>query len=303
MYSFTAKTNRVTYQKPIAVRFVRVMLTIKRSLIRDMSKIAFVWYWDRASSVINNYRDGLRAAIELIAKEHQVDWFLDKERPEDEYDAIIFWDDSNSEFFNYLGDYHGKKGLCLTTDPQNFDNLRKLDVVYCESQPVYEAVRQQGIHAIRAFGTDTDFFKPDDTVKDIEYFYPATFSPWKLQRDIAHLGDKLLCVGTVQPDGVYDLTQCLENGVKVKQGYLPVKKIRQYYQRSKYGIIPAVHGSERTVLEFMACGIKPEVNKDNIKAYSYIKELEASGLSPRDFVVKNYNHKKYAKDILKGLGL
>ena len=265
-------------------------------------KIAFVWYWDKASSVINNYHDGLRAALELIAKEHQVDWFLDKDRPDDDYDAIIFWDDSNSEFFNYIDSYHAKKALCLTTDPQNFDNLRKLDVVYCESEPIYEAVRRQAVRAIRAFGVDTDFFKPDETIKkDIEYFYPATFSPWKLQRDIAYLGKKLLCVGTVQPDGAYDFAECLKKGVKIEIGYFPVKKIRQYYQRSQHVIIPAIHGSERTVLEAMSCGIKPEVNKDNVRAYSYIKELEDSGLTPRKFVEINYSARQYADDILRGL--
>lgn len=267
-----------------------------------MKKIAFLWYFSKASSVINNYRDGLRSAMDLIAKDNEVNWFLDKERPDDDYDALILWDDSNSEFFDYIDDYHAKKALCLTTDPQNFANLRKLDVVYCESEPIYDTVRREGIHAIRAFGTDTDFFKPDPTVKkDIEYFYPATFSPWKRQSAIAYLGDKLLCVGTIQPDGIPEATECRRKGVKVEEGYFPVKKILEYYQRSKNVIIPAIHGSERTILEAMACGIKPEVNKDNIRAYSYIKELEESGLSPREFVVKNYSHVKYAEQIMKGL--
>src|SRR3990167_10286286 len=238
-------------------------------------KIAFVWYWDKASSVINNYHDGLRAALELIAKEHQVDWFLDKDRPDDDYDAIIFWDDSNSEFFNYIDSYHAKKALCLTTDPQNFDNLRKLDVVYCESEPIYEAVRRQAVRAIRAFGVDTDFFKPDETIKkDIEYFYPATFSPWKLQRDIAYLGDKLWCVGTVQPDGKEDVESCRKAGVHIAEGYFKVEHIRDLYRRAKNVIIPAVHGSERTVLESMSCDILPKVtNPENIKAQSYIDEF------------------------------
>ncbi len=265
-------------------------------------RIAFLWYFDRASQFINNWRDGLRAAIELIAKEHTVHWYLDKERPDDDYDAIIFWDDSNSDFFNYIDSYRAKKALCLTTDPQNFDNLKKLDAVYCESTPIYEAVKAQGIRAIKAFGTDIAFFSQNGAIKkDIEYFYPATFSPWKLQRDIAYLGNKLLCVGTVQPDGIPDLTECTRKGVIVKEGYFPVKQIRDYYQRSKNIIIPAIHGSERTVLESMACGIKPIVNPINVRAHSYIEELEKSELTPRQFVVSNYSHYKYAKDLLKGI--
>lgn len=264
--------------------------------------IAFVWYFDKASKIQDKWRDGLRKAMEIIGKEHTVHWYLDKDVPEDKYDAIIFWDDSNSLFFNLLDNYHAKKALCLTTDPQNIENLKKLDAVYCESTPVYDAVRSQGIRAIKAFGTDTDYFTINSKKKkDIEYFYPATFSPWKKQSEISTLGSRLLCVGTIQPDGLYELAACLKEGVRVEQGYFPVKVIRDYYQRSKNVIIPAIHGSERTVLEAMACGIEPIVNKENIKAYSYIKEYKESGLSPRVFVLENYSAKKYARDILKGL--
>ena len=85
-------------------------------------------------------------------------------------------------------------------------------------------------------------------------------------------------------------------------GYFPPKKIRSHYQLSEKVIIPAIHGSERTVLEAMACGIIPEILHPviNFKAYSYIEELNRSGLDPREFVVKNYSHIKYAEDILKG---
>lgn len=271
-----------------------------------MAKYAFVWWWDRASEIYPNWRDGLRAAIEEIAKMNEVVWFFDKKVPDpkEHWDGLVFWDDSNSTFFDQLDNYTCPKGLCLTTDPQNFDNLRKVNAVYCESTPVYNEVRAQGIRAIKAFGTDTDFYTPDDTVeKDIEYFYPATFSPWKLQRDIAHLGKDLLCVGTLQPDGIYDLTQCRKNGVRVEEGYFPVEKIRDYYRRSQHVIIPAVHGSERTILEAMACNILPLVtNPLNIKARSYIEEYQLSGCNtPREFVEKYYNHRDYAKNILKGL--
>lgn len=269
-------------------------------------RIGFVWYWDRASETYPNWRDGLRAAIEEIGKEHEVVWFFDKKipSPSEHWDGVIFWDDSNSTFFNELDQYDCPKALCLTTDPQNFDNLRRLSAVYCESSPVYNSVRAQGIRAIKAFGTDTDFFCPEEgVVKDIEYFYPATFSPWKRQSEIAYLGDKLLCVGTVQLDGVEELQKCLENGVRVEQGYFPVEKIRDYYRRAQNVIIPAVHGSERTVLEAMACGILPKVIGDNKRAQSYVEEYLSleSEYSPREFVSHYYSHRKYASDILRGI--
>jgi glycosyltransferase involved in cell wall biosynthesis len=265
-------------------------------------KVAIVWYFPQASHIINNWRDGLRAAIDLVAKKHEVHWYLDRDVPKDEYDAIILWDDSNSEFFKEFPKYHAKKLLCLTTDPKNWENLRMLDAIFCESEPIKEAVRAQGLRAIKAFGTDTDFFKPKNIEKDIEYFYPATFSPWKRQSEIAYLGNRLTCIGTVQPDGAYDLAECTRNGVSVVNGYLPARKILSFYQRAKNVIIPAVHGSERTVLEAMSCGIKPIVtHPENVRTYSYLKELEESGLEPRDFILKNYSHFQYAQQLLKGI--
>jgi len=267
-------------------------------------KIAFIWYFDKASQVYDNWRDGLRAAIEILGKKHQVSWFLDKTLPDpsDKFDFYIVWDDSNTDSIKFLPK-DVKKGICLTTDPTNFQNLRQFDVVYCESEPVYDQVRREGIRAIRAFGTDTEFFKPQDVEKDIEYFYPATFSPWKLQRDIAYLGKDLLCIGTFQPDGIEDYNTCIKNGVKVEIGYFPAERIRDLYARTKRIIIPAVHGSERTVLEAMSMNILPEVtNPKNVRTKSYIEEFKRSNcVTPREFVVKYYSAWQYAADLERGM--
>lgn len=269
--------------------------------------IAFVWYYDKASHILPSWRDGLRSAMDLVAKQHKVTWFIDGEFPaEDIFDVVLFWDDSNSPFFKELHRYpSAKKGIFLTTDPTNVDNLKTLDWVFCESSVVEEMGKQNGLNMVRAFGTDTDFFCPDPKVeKDIEYFYPATFSPWKRQSEIASLGPKLLCIGTLQPDGVAELEACEKNNVQRIIDYIPVEKIRDYYRRSQKVIIPAVHGSERTVLEAMANNILPIVNKDNPKMASYVFEFinnQQDYGSPREFVESRYSHKTYAKSILEAI--
>ena len=269
-----------------------------------MSKlnISFIWEWDRAKEIMPLWKDGLRACIEIIEKKHNVDWLL-FETPKKEYDWILAWSGPYSNFSKLKSTYPAKRGLFLTTMPDyDPDNLKGFDAVFCESTPVYEAVRALGVRAVKAFGTDSDFFCPDDTKKDIEYFYPATFSKWKMQSEISYLGDKLLCVGTVQPDGESELASCRMNGVNVEIGYFPVEKIRNLYRRSKKIIIPAVHGSERTVLEAMSCNILPKVVKQvvNRKTYSYIEEYEKSGCkTPREFILKNYTASHYAEAVLK----
>jgi glycosyltransferase involved in cell wall biosynthesis len=268
--------------------------------------IAFLWYFSQASQVYENWRDGLRAALEIVAKKHSVTYFLDKTAPDpsDNYDFILFWDDSNSPFFNELDKYKCRKGLCLTTDPTNIDNLRKLDVVFCESQPVYDAVRSHGIYAVKAFGTDTDFFKPNPKKnKDIPYFYPATFSPWKRQDELVDLGNLLWLVGTIQPDGLDIYQKCANKGCHIEVGYFPAVKIRNYFQRAESVPIPAIHGSERTVLEAMATDILPLViHPTNRRTFSYIEEFRRLNMkSPREFVLKNYSHVQYAEALLKGI--
>ena len=140
-------------------------------------------------------------------------------------------------------------------------------------------------------------------MKDIKYLCIGTFSPWKRQRDIAYLGKDLYCCGTIQPDGMEDYEIVLKAGATIKVGYFPAKHIRELYKRAQHVIIPAIHGSERTVLESMSMNILPEVtNSQNIRAKSYIEEYLKSGCkTPREFVVKNYSHKKYAEDLLKGI--
>lgn len=264
-------------------------------------KIALVWWWDKAEETEPYWRDGLRAAMEYIGENHDVDILLGEQQPQEDYDAVIYWGDSNGAFFQDIETVKGKKGMILTTDPQNIENLKKMDVIFCETQPVYEEVRRTGLRAVKAFGTDTDFFKPKKSApKDIEYFYPATFSPWKLQSHIAYLGERLWCVGTVQPDGKDELKACQEAGVNIAEGYFKAEHIRDLFQRAQHVIIPAVHGSERTVLEALSTGIVPEVlHAQNIRTKSLITEYEKSGLTPRVFALTHYSPKIYGERILK----
>jgi glycosyltransferase involved in cell wall biosynthesis len=272
----------------------------------SMGRIAVVWYWDQASQIWPNWNDGFRAAWKIIAQQYEVNWFLDKRYPDpkDKWSFIYLWDDSNSEFFKKIDNYTCRKGVHLTTNPQNYDNLKKVDVVYCESDPVYELLRPHGIRTIKAFGTDTNFFSPDLTVeKDIPYFYPATFSPWKRQGAIAYLSNNLLCVGTIQPDGQKEFQTCLDAHVKVQVGYFPAKDIRDYYRRAKKVIIPAIHGSERTVLEAMSMNVPVEVTDfHNQRARSYLQEFENSEFeSTREFILARYSEKTFASSIMKGI--
>jgi glycosyltransferase involved in cell wall biosynthesis len=270
-----------------------------------MPKIAFVWEWDRAKEIYPNWRDGLRAAMEIISKKWTVDWLL-YETPKKNYDWILTWCDSNSQFSRFFSDYPTKRGIFLTTDPTNYHNLEGFDIVFCETSVVYNECRQFGLRAVKTYATDEKFFVPGNLKKDIPYFYPATFSPWKKQSDIAYLGNRLVCVGTIQPDGRAEYEICQQMGVKTEVGYFPPEKILNYYQRAQTVIIPAVHGSERTVLEAMSCNVWPIVtNELNRRTRTYVDEFikwrQGGSQTLRKFILECYSAKLHASRIMKAI--
>ncbi len=273
-------------------------------------KIDILWFFNRASWVFPNYRDGVRAMSEVLQdRGHDVLWHLGldpKIRLDTDY--ILVWDSSNTAVLPLLQDFKCKKGLLLTTDlGLNLEALRAFDVIFAEASSVVDKIRPYGIKVIKAFGTDTRFFNPLYNLhstpheKIYDALYPATFSPWKRQ-DIfsAKYGDKGLCIGTIQPDGFDILNKVIENGTNIYIGYMPVEELREYYAKSKLISISGYEGSGRTVLEAMSMGIPVEAAEDNIKCQDYIRELADSGLPSRKFILDNYSEEIYSDKILKG---
>jgi len=267
--------------------------------------IDLVWYFNKAAEVYPLYRDGVRAAMEVLEdRGHTVRWHfgLEPEIPEDS-DFIINWDNSTSEWIPEMNKLPQKKGLILTTDlGMDIESLRNYDVIFAEAQPVVDKIRPHGIYALKGFGTDTEFFCPDDTKKIWKAFYPATFSPWKRQNEFATIyKDKGLLLGTVQPDGWDILKKSLYLGTKVMLGYFDVKYIRDLYRASESVHITGWEGSGRTVLEALSMNIPVKVAMDNHKCQSYLLEARAHGLDSRKFVQECYSEEVYADIIMKGI--
>ena len=267
--------------------------------------IDLVWYFDKAPWVYPLYRDGVRAAMEELKKRgHTVRWHLglDPEIPKDS-DFILLWDSSNSDFIDKLKEYKQRKGLILTTDLGiNYENLKVFDVIYPEVQFIADNLRSRGFYAIKAFGTDTDFFRPEGRRKVYNHIFPSTFSPWKRQNVFATMyGASGLCVGTIQPDGTSIFEEVVQKGTHTIVGYIPVEALKVLYDMSKEVTITAWEGSGRTVLEALSMGLPVSVADDNAKCQSYIKELNTSGLSGREFVETYYSAEVYSDNLLKGM--
>ena len=280
-------------------------------------KIAFVHPWGEAKRYDPLIWDGLHAALNVVSKFHQVDWFLGGDEPPDAYDWIIPWGVMSIPFNNTIEKYHAKKAIFCAGHPDDITNIEKFDVVFVESGAVYYKMRKYCKRIELAFGTDTGFFKPKEEKKIYDAFFPATFSPWKRQDLFAEaIGDKGLVCGVVQPDGVDIVRKCVERGTHVLAGLVPTRLVADLYNMSKVCVITSWHGSERTALEAMSSNIPLVVTKDNELVCSllpkesiqvepnpeairkgFLKALTMK-INTRDYILDNFSHLLYATKIM-----
>lgn len=262
--------------------------------------------------------DGLHAAFREIAKKHTVDWYLGGDLPEDKYDWILPWGVGSLPFNNTIENYKARKALLCAGHPQDTANFEKFEAIFVESPAVYDQVRAKGFRTVLAFGTDTDMFKPMDTPKIFDAFYPATFSPWKRQEIFAQTvkASGMAC-GYLQPDGGEQIQACEENKTHTMVGLVPSLLIAQLYNMSRVCLITSWHGSERTALEAMASNIPLIITSDNVltsslkapEALSVGKadlrdaflEMLGAKVNTRDYILDKYSHHHYAKKILEVL--
>lgn len=261
--------------------------------------------------------DGLHAALKIIGRKHQVDWCLAGDEPDDSYDWIIPWGVGSEPFNNTIERYKGRKALLCAGHPQDTANFEKFEAIFVESPDM----RRQILHpkVVLAFGTDTEFFKPQEEEKIFDVFYPASYSSWKRQDLFAQAtkGLKALTCGTVQADGIDLFKQC-EQSYAIA-GPVPTAIVAKLYNMSKVVCITAWHGSERTVLEAMSTNIPLVITRDNVLACS-LGNGEVIQVDPnpesiqegvnralrrivrtRDFIIKNYSQGEYSRKILEVL--
>jgi len=292
-------------------------------------KIGFIWELANAKEIFPHWQDGYRAAMDLVAKKHDVDWILgpyeELKVPQNKYDVLMYWGSPTDRYHQNLLSRPERKlwlypggGL----SPESLELAKQYNVVYTEDVSYEEQLKTTGVRVIRGTATNTKLYKPEQREKQYGAFFPATFSPWKRQDLFAQaVGSEGLCVGTIQPDGADYVRACIENDVDTIIAYLPGELLAVLYNMSSVVILPIVHGSQRTLLEALGMNI-PVVVSDHFKPLvdmaqeiggtrivglnveeireAYLKS-KGKKLNTRPYVIGHYGEKQFAEKLLRGI--
>lgn len=188
-------------------------------------------------------------------------------------DAILGFSDFSRP---YLAEIRGKKPIALCYSGGRFTDYKDVpDLVFVESKDYIPWMNEIGVKRVeQAFGTNTEIFFPRKQPKVFKAFFPATFAAWKRHELFAEaMGKDGLVCGWWQPHEPQCVQACFDKGVAVLHHQMP-ESIVHLYNMSHSVLITSseIGGSQRSVLEAMACGIPPIVMTDSLKCREYVEE-------------------------------
>ena len=234
-------------------------------------------------------------------------------------DALLHFGDFSRPILDELKDSGIPMAMCLTGGLHD-QFIDVPDIVLTESSSYVDWLKGRGVNVVRAFGTNTELFHPMKQPKIFDVFFPATFAGWK-RHDVfaqATKGLKSLAAGYWQPHEATCWQVCQDNDIALLH-HQPAESVNLLYNMSKTVLVTSdsVGGSQRTVLEAMACNIPIIVSSNSEKNSEYLLEANAGmvverdsnklraaveemmdkEVNTRDFIMENYSEWVYASQI------
>ena len=315
-----------------------------------MIKLAFVWDWEVPAIQCLTWKDGLAKAIQILSKEWEVkcysigkdtifyhDYFpiilkpipelLAQEILKEKPDAILVFGDFTRPTIPLLANRGIPMACCLAGGTfRNYVDC--FDLIFVESEVYKNQLEAEGKRVIKAFGTNTELFKPIKQPKIWDAINSSTFALWKRHELFAKAmeGYKTFCFGWMYHNHE---TECWkipqEKGVMIAP-HIPMEVIPYLLNASYTSLITSdsTGGSQRSVLEAISCGIPPIVMTDSDKTTEYIRESgfgktvnptiveirEAVDFFKKNppnpevghkFIIENYSEYIYAKKLQNGI--
>lgn len=243
-------------------------------------RIAFIW--QGFSGRYGLWHDGLWRALKHIEENHVVGYFepweLDKIH-EFRPDFVLYWEapvtsvGKNADYYRGVCNLPYKKGLCFAGGLIKKEWM-PFDVIFVESAINEKECDEQGLKWVRAFGVNTDIFKPERQPKVFWGVHPATSASWKRQWLMTEaLKEKSAICGRFQQEDPTPFTRSRDAGACVFPD-LSAEAVSALLNMSHTLVNTSEYwgGGQRATLEAMACGVFPIVMSDAPKNMEYVLE-------------------------------
>lgn len=228
----------------------------------------------------DTWRDGMWAAMKLLGSDtdgYDVTWVnaqLGEAPPAEGNHILLAWGDFGSPAEAACRHLRARKkalqmgGMSAPTDP-----ALCWDVIFAETAWHQQYLRQKTGHGNvrRAFGVNTDIYRPFNITKRFQWITVGHWADWKRQHLFHSRPGLKIAVGeryaTANPHQAPPIIAAhLRAGVIVAP-YVSPEDLSILYNLSERCYIPAslVGGGERAVLEAKACKVPVEIEPDNPK--------------------------------------
>lgn len=295
-------------------------------------KISFVWQGSSDEHTFSHWNDGLREAMRIIEKQHEVTY----NEPWDdiEADVIIYWEapctvnGENAQHYRKVQRNPARKALLFAGGPIDTatSGLHGFDVIFVESEINKNEFNALGIETITAFGINDKVFRPQKLEKKYDGMMQGTFASWKRHWLVAEaLGNKAALCGRKQETDIRPYDESKAHGAVIfpELGY---NEVSELVNKSHTVVNTADYwgGGQRCTLEAMACGVPPIVMSDSPKNIEYVQEsgfgmivepnvqeiqkavqqLKDNPVDPKigvSYITSKWTAKHYAQNLLRGI--
>ncbi len=260
-------------------------------------KIAFIHDWTVPIEEQFEYKDGIRKAVQLLTKLHDVIYItggesiatfshtspkthlitndllgtcIDSFKP----DVLLCWGSLDRPWHRSLHErYKGlPKVLCFAGGPTEHVAKSYFNVIVCESQVYIDAFTKVGVTAMRGFGTNTELFRKLNLPKKFDAIYPASLCFHKnIELFSRAMSDRGLVVGNHNEPTIASKVLSLGSHLMHR---VNSETLCDLYNMSNVTVVTAGPdgGAQRVVLESMSCGTPVIVMSDHDRCVEFVEE-------------------------------